>query len=238
MIPIRDDTPRFSTPVITYFIIALNAVVFLYELSIGAQSQRALNAFVAQFGIVPRFETAVLSGQTALRPTAALIPILTSMFLHGGWLHIIGNMWFLWIFGDNIEDYLGHFKYLIFYLVSGIAAALVHIALNLNSRVPTVGASGAIAGVMGAYIVLYPRAKVLTLVFLIVFITFWWLPAWLFLGYWFLLQFLGGLATNIAETSQSTGGVAVWAHVGGFLAGVLLIKLIPARPRRFSYRYR
>jgi rhomboid family protein len=238
MIPIRDDTPRFSTPVVTYFIIALNAVVFLYELSIGAQSQHALNAFVAQFGIVPRVETAVLTGQTALNPTAALIPMLTSMFLHGGWLHIIGNMWFLWIFGDNIEDYLGHFKYLIFYLLSGITAAVVHIALNLNSRVPTVGASGAIAGVMGAYIVLYPRGKVLTLVFLIVFVTFWWLPAWLFLGYWFVLQFLGGLATNIAETSQSAGGVAVWAHVGGFMAGILLIKLIPARPRRFSYRYR
>ncbi len=238
MFPIRDDTPRFSTPFITYFIIALNVVVFLYELSIGAQSQRALNAFVAEFGVVPRHETAVLTGQTALTPAAAFLPILTSMFLHGGWLHIVGNMWVLWIFGDNIEDYLGHFKYLLFYLVSGVVAALVHIALNLNSRIPTVGASGAIAGVMGAYIVLYPRAKVLTLVFLIVFITFWWLPAWLFLGYWFLIQFLGGLATNIAETSQSSGGVAVWAHVGGFLAGVLLIKLIPARPRRFSYRYR
>lgn len=238
MFPIRDDTPRFSTPFITYFIIALNVVVFLYELAVGAQSQGALNAFVAEFGVIPHHETAILTGHTALSPAAALVPILTSMFIHGGWLHIIGNMWVLWIFGDNIEDYLGHFKYLIFYLITGIAAALVHIALNLNSRVPTVGASGAIAGVMGAYIVLYPRAKVLTLVFLIVFITFWWLPAWLFLGYWFLIQFLGGLATNIAETSQSSGGVAVWAHVGGFLAGVLLAKLIPARLRRFSYRYR
>jgi membrane associated rhomboid family serine protease len=160
------------------------------------------------------------------------------MFLHGGWLHIIFNMWWLWIFGDNIEDYLGHFKYLVFYLVTGFVAASVHIALNLTSRVPTVGASGAIAGVMGAYIVLYPRGKVLTLVFLIVFITFWWLPAWLFLGYWFLIQFISGAATSIATTSQSTGGVAVWAHVGGFLAGIALIKLMPARPRRFSYRDR
>jgi membrane associated rhomboid family serine protease len=238
MFPIRDDTPRFSTPIITYFIIALNVVVFLYELSVGAQSQRALNAFVAEFGVIPRHEVAVLTGQSSLNPGAAILPIFTSMFLHGGWLHIIFNMWWLWIFGDNIEDYLGHFKYLVFYLVSGFAAALVHIALNLTSRVPTVGASGAIAGVMGAYIVLYPRAKVLTLVFLIVFITFWWLPAWLFLGYWFLIQFISGAATTIAETSQSTGGVAVWAHVGGFLAGIVLIKLMPARPRRFSYRYR
>ena len=239
MIPLRDDTPRFSTPFVTYFIIILNTLVFFYELMVGAQSHRALNSLIFEFGIVPARLTAALGGAPHIDLGAAIIPVFTSMFLHAGWLHIIGNMLFLWIFGDNIEDYLGHFKYLIFYLISGVAAALVHIALNLNSRVPTVGASGAIAGVMGAYIVLYPRAKVLTLVFLIVFITFWWLPAWLFLGYWFLIQFLGGLATNIAETSQSTGGgVAVWAHVGGFLAGVLLIKLIPARPRRFSYRYR
>jgi len=237
MFPIRDDTPRFSTPIITYFIIALNVVVFFYELSIGAQSQRALNAFVAEFGVIPRHEAAVLTGRLPVSPTAAILPIFTSMFLHGGWLHIIFNMWWLWIFGDNIEDYLGHFKYLVFYLVSGFAAALVHILLNLTSRVPTVGASGAIAGVMGGYIILYPRAKVLTLVFLIVFITFWWLPAWLFLGYWFLIQFMSGAAAmTIAETSQSTGGVAVWAHVGGFLAGIALIKLMPARSRRFSYR--
>ncbi|MBV8476094.1 MAG: rhomboid family intramembrane serine protease [Acidobacteria bacterium] len=235
MFPIRDDTPRFSTPIITYFIIVLNVLVFMYELSMGAQSQRALNALVAQFGVIPRHEVVVVTGQTPLSPGAAVLPIFTSMFLHGGWLHIIFNMWWLWIFGDNIEDYLGHFKYLIFYLASGFAAALVHIVLNLNSRVPTVGASGAIAGVMGGYIILYPRAKVLTLVFLIVFITFWWLPAWFFLGYWFLVQFLSGAAMNIAETSQSSGGVAVWAHVGGFVAGILLIKLMPARPRRFSY---
>ena len=238
MFPIRDDTPRFSTPIITYFIIALNVVVFLYELMVGGQSQGALNAFVAEFGVIPRHEVAVLTGQSSLSPAAAILPIFTSMFLHGGWLHIIFNMWWLWIFGDNIEDYLGHFKYLVFYLVTGFVAALVHIALNLTSRVPTVGASGAIAGVMGAYIVLYPRGKVLTLVFLIVFVTFWWLPAWLFLGYWFLIQFISGAATSIATTSQSTGGVAVWAHVGGFLAGIVLIKLMPARPRRFSYRYR
>jgi membrane associated rhomboid family serine protease len=236
MFPIRDDTPRFSTPIITYFIIALNAVIFLYELLVGAQSHAALNAFVAEFGVIPRHEVAILTGQTPLAPSAAIVPIFTSMFLHGGWLHIIGNMWVLWIFGDNIEDYLGHFKYLVFYLISGFAAALLHIALNLNSVMPTVGASGAIAGVMGGYLILYPRAKVLTLVFLIVFITFWWLPAWLFLGYWFLLQFLSGAATSIAETSQSNGGVAVWAHVGGFLAGIVLVKLMPARPRRFSYR--
>jgi len=160
---------------------------------------------------------------------------LTSMFLHGGWLHIIFNMWFLWIFGDNIEDHLGHFFYLVFYLVSGFAASVAHILLNINSNVPSVGASGAIAGVMGAYLVLYPKARVLTLVPLIVFFTFWWLPAWIFLGYWFLLQFLSGTATSIAETSSSAGGVAFWAHVGGFVAGIVLIKILPERRGRYRY---
>jgi|SRR5581483_1556194 len=236
MIPIRDDTPRFSTPVVTYFIVALNSLVWLYEWMIQVQSPAALESLVYQFGVVPRYETAVLGGATQLSPVAALVPILTSMFLHGSWLHVIGNMWFLWIFGDNIEDYLGHFKYLMFYLVSGITASLLHIAFNLNSKVPSVGASGAIAGVMGAYFVLYPRGRVLTLVPLIIFFTFWWLPAWIFLGYWFLIQFLSGAATSIAYTTQTGGGIAFWAHVGGFAAGILMIKILPPRLRRYSYR--
>ena len=231
MIPIRDDTPRYSTPYMTYFIIALNAVVFLFELSVGAQSHRELNGLIYQFGVVPRHFERALAGPSPFSLPGLSLSILTSMFLHGGWLHIIGNMWFLWIFGDNIEDYLGHFMYLLFYLVSGFAAAITHILLNPASNVPTVGASGAIAGVMGAYFVLYPRARVLTLVPLIVFFTFWWLPAWVMLGYWFVVQFLMGTATSIAE-SQSTGGVAVWAHVGGFVAGIVLIKLLPERRRR------
>jgi membrane associated rhomboid family serine protease len=236
MLPIRDDTPRFSTPIVTYFIIVLNAVVWIYEWLIQVQSPAALESLVYQFGVVPRQETAILSGATHLSPAVAAIPILTSMFLHAGWLHVIGNMWFLWIFGDNIEDYLGHFKYLVFYLLSGIGASALHILLNINSRIPSVGASGAIAGVMGAYIVLYPRARVLTLVPLIIFFTFWWLPAWIFLGYWFLIQFLSGAATTISYTSQTGGGIAFWAHVGGFAAGIVLIKILPARVRRFSYR--
>ena len=235
MIPIRDDQPRFSTPYVTYFIIALNAVVFLFELSIGTQGHRALNGLIYQFGVVPQhFELAIQGSRRYDLPGQSLT-ILTSMFLHGGWLHIIFNMWFLWIFGDNIEDHLGHFSYLIFYLVSGFAAAVTHILLNMNSTAPTVGASGAIAGVMGAYVVLYPKARVLTLVPLSVFFTFWWLPAWIFLGYWFVLQFLSGTATSIAETSSSAGGVAFWAHVGGFVAGVLLIKLLPERRGRYRY---
>src|SRR5580692_9534961 len=176
MIPIRDDTPRFSTPFVTYFIIALNTVVFLFELSVGGQSHRALNSVMYHFGVVPlHFQRALMAGSGTSLP-ASFLPLLTSMFLHASWLHLIGNMWFLWIFGDNIEDYLGHFNYLIFYLVSGIGASLFHILLNSNSDLPSVGASGAIAGVMGAYFLLFPSARVLMLVPLLFFFTFIWLP--------------------------------------------------------------
>src|SRR5271168_504234 len=154
MIPLRDDTPRYSTPYVNYFIIALNAAVFLFELSVGAQSQRALNRLMYQFGVVPRHFQLALAGPSHFSFSALLLTIVTSMFLHASWLHIIGNMWVLWIFGDNIEDYLGHFPYLLFYLSTGVIAFLTHIALNPGSRVPTVGASGAIAGVMGAYFLL------------------------------------------------------------------------------------
>ncbi len=235
MIPIRDDQPRFSTPYITYFFVALNVVVFVSELLVGMQSQRQLNAFLYQFGVVPKQVTGLLTGYPTFSPLGAMVPMLTSMFLHASWLHIIGNMWVLWIFGDNIEDYLGHFKYLVFYLLCGLAASFAHVLLNLGSKVPSVGASGAIAGVMGAYFVLYPRARVLTIVPLIVFFTFWWLPAWIVLGYWFLVQFLSGAATSIAYSSQTSGGIAFWAHVGGFVAGIVLIKVFPERQRRNRY---
>jgi hypothetical protein len=229
MIPIRDDTPRFSTPFVTYFIIALNTLAFLFELSVG---DRALNSLMFQFGVRPiLFERALTTGSTTSLAGLSLT-ILTSMFLHASWLHIIGNMWVLWIFGDNIEDYLGHFPYLLFYLVSGFAAAVAHILLNAGSRVPSVGASGAIAGVMGAYFVLYPRARVL-IWFPPIF--FFHLPAWLVLGYWFFMQFLSGAATSITETSQTSGGIAFWAHVGGFVTGVVLIKVLPERPQRYRY---
>jgi membrane associated rhomboid family serine protease len=234
MIPIRDDQPRFSTPYITYFLVALNVVVFLMELSIGAQSHGTLNSLIYEFGVVPQ-QILGAGGSTQLSPVGAVVPIFTSMFLHGSWLHIIGNMWVLWIFGDNIEDHLGHFSYLAFYLVCGFAAAVAHILLNPGSNVPTVGASGAIAGIMGAYFLLYPKARVLTIVPLIVFFTFWWLPAWIVLGYWFLVQFLSGTATSIAYSSSSSGGIAFWAHVGGFVAGIILIKVLPERRHRQRY---
>jgi len=232
MIPLRDDTPRYSVPYVTYFIIALNAVVFLFELSVGGQSQRALNSLMYQFGVVPHHFEQALAGSQRFSLPGVFLTILTSMFLHASWLHIIGNMWVLWIFGDNIEDYLGHFSYLLFYLVSGFAAMFTHILLNAGSNVPSVGASGAIAGVMGGYFVLYPKARVMTW-FPPIF--FFYLPAWLVLGYWFLMQFLSGATTAIAESSQTTGGVAFWAHVGGFVAGIVLIKILPERPRRYRY---
>jgi membrane associated rhomboid family serine protease len=232
MIPIRDDTPRFSTPFVTYFIIALNTVVFLFELSVGQQSHRALNSLIYHFGVVPLHFERAFTGASSISLPGLFLPLLTSMFLHASWLHLLGNMLFLWIFGDNIEDYLGHFTYLIFYLVSGFAAGMAHILLNAGSSVPSVGASGAIAGVMGAYFVLYPRARVL-MWFPPIF--FFHLPAWLVLGYWFLVEFLSGAATSLAEPGESSGGIAVWAHVGGFVAGIVLIKLLPERPQRYRY---
>jgi membrane associated rhomboid family serine protease len=157
------------------------------------------------------------------------------MFLHAEWAHVLGNMWFLFIFGDNVEDYLGHFKYLMFYLLSGLFAMATQVAIYPHSNVPTVGASGAIAGVLGAYFLLYPRARVLTWFFVFVM----YLPAWVVLGEWFVLQFVSGAATlSMAHSGPDMGGVAVWAHVGGFIAGMLMIKLFPERARRTPYAYR
>jgi membrane associated rhomboid family serine protease len=232
MIPIRDDQPSYSTPFINYFLIVVNVLVFLWEISVGMQSHGELNGFIKEFGLVPRHTVAVLTGQSYDGTATAILPFFTSMFLHGGFLHLAGNMLFLWIFGDNVEDYLGHFRYLLFYLVSGVIAALAQILLNPNSPAPTVGASGAIAGVMGAYFILYPRARVLVW-FPPIFLFH--VPAWLMLGYWFLVQFLSGTATSIAMTSETAGGIAFWAHIGGFVAGVLMIKAFSERPQRHRY---
>jgi membrane associated rhomboid family serine protease len=236
MIPIRDDRPSFTTPFINYLLIALNTLVFLYEVLLGPHTREV---FVYQFGVEPLRVLAALGLANVHVPDPSALPLLTSMFLHASWLHLIGNMWVLWIFGDNIEDYLGHFGYLIFYLVSGLSASVLHIALNPSSTIPSVGASGAIAGVMGAYFLLFPSARVLTLVPLIIFFTFIWLPAWIVLGYWFVLQFLSGAATSIAYSTRTGGGggIAFWAHVGGFVAGIIMIKLLPQRLRRTRYVY-
>lgn len=226
MIPIRDDAPKSTTPFINYFLILLNVLVFLFELTLPP---RPRTAFEVQFAFIPYRVDLWLAG--AIPAGNALVPLFTSMFLHAGWLHLIFNMWVLAIFGDNVEDRLGHFPYLLFYLVTGFIASLTNLAFSLHSKIPSVGASGAIAGIMGAYFYLYPRARVLTWFGFFVF----WLPAWLVLGYWFVLQFLSGAATQITYAAQQTGGVAFWAHVGGFLAGLVLIKLVPTRKRYYSF---
>jgi membrane associated rhomboid family serine protease len=230
MLPLRDDQPRYSTPYVTYFLIGLNLLIFLFEAALDPDSLKNL---VYQFGVVPAHLTAFLAGAPKYPLVAVVLPFFTSMFLHGSWMHVIGNMWFLYIFGDNVEDYLGHFKYLVFYLVAGVLAMAAQVVIDPVSRVPTLGASGAIAGVLGAYFILYPRARVLTWFFVFVI----YVPAWIMLGYWFALQFLSGAATSLVYEGRSIGGVAFWAHVGGFIAGAVMIKIFPARPRRSPYAY-
>jgi membrane associated rhomboid family serine protease len=224
MIPLRDDAPRSSFPGVTYFLIALNVLIFLYQWSLPPRPEMR---FEASFGFIPYRVDLWLSGAPAM---AAFLPAFTSMFLHAGWLHLIGNMWFLYLFGDNVEDRLGHFRYLVTYLICGFAAAFTHFVFNMHSKIPTVGASGAIAGVLGAYFVLFPNARVLTWVFVFVVQ----LPAWLVLGWWFVLQFLSGAATSISPAVQANP-VAVWAHVGGFITGMLLVKIIPARKSYYAF---
>ena len=229
MLPLRDDQARYSTPWVTRFLIALNLLIFFFE---AALDRRSLNILIQQFGVVPSHLAALLAGSPGYSLLAVVLPFFTSMFLHGSWMHVIGNMWFLYIFGDNVEDYLGHFKYLVFYILTGMIAMSTQVAIDLHSSVPTLGASGAIAGVLGAYFVLYPRARVLTWFFVFVI----WVPAWVILGYWFVLQFLSGTATELAAVrGQNMGGVAFWAHVGGFISGALLVKLFGERRMRYPY---
>jgi membrane associated rhomboid family serine protease len=230
MFPIRDDAPRSTTPFINYFLIVLNIGIFLFELSLQVSGGgRARADFEMQFAFVPEHVAAWMKGY--LPASVAFVPFLSSMFLHASLPHVLLNMWGLAIFGDNVEDRLGHFRYLAFYLVCGVAAGLTHLIFNFSSTVPTVGASGAIAGVMGAYLVLYPRARVLTWWGFFVF----WLPAWLVLGYWIIVNLLSGAALSLSESKGPVGGVAFWAHVGGFVAGMLLIQLMPTRKNVYAF---
>ena len=228
MIPLRDDAPRHGYPAVTLVLVLLNVAVFLYEVYLGTVSSRAQLTFVVDFGAIPLRAGYALTGRYPL--VEGLGPIFTSIFLHGGWLHLIGNMWFLWIFGDNVEDELGHFSYLLFYVACGTLASVAHMVVNPQSTIPAVGASGAIAGVMGAYMVRFPWARIVTLVPIFFFFTTIEIPAVLMLFYWFAIQFFSGTTSFGAGAS---GGVAWWAHVGGFVAGALLIW---SRPRRRSYR--
>ncbi len=227
MLPIKDDQPRYSTPYVTWFLIALNLIIFLFESTLDAQSLRLL---IHQFAVVPYHVLVFLHG-SRYSVEQVVLPFFTSLFLHGSWMHVIGNMWFLYIFGDNVEDYLGHFKYLSFYLLCGVLAMSAQVLVSLHSTVPALGASGAIAGVLGAYFVVYPRARVLTWFFVFVL----WVPAWVILGYWFVLNFLSGTATVLQVQSQNMGGVAFWAHVGGFLSGMALVRVFGERRLRYPY---
>ena len=222
MIPLRDANPSRTTPVVTYILILLNALVFLYQLKLG----KNLDGFFYVYAIIPE-KYFSLGAADVGNFIGRFLPFFTSQFLHGGFFHVIGNMWFLWIFGDNIEDHLEHFKFILFYLLCGVAAGLTHVYTNPSSQIPTVGASGAIAGVMGAYILLYPRARVKTLIPIFYFIQIVELPAFLFLGIWFVIQFFSG-AISLA-TAGATGGVAWWAHIGGFVVGIVLILILPKR---------
>src|SRR5262245_51076496 len=223
MIPLRDENPSGTVPVITRALISVNAIAFVYELALGPE----LKSFIYAWGLVPaRLSLALRFGEEPV--VGPGLTILSSMFLHGGWLHLVGNMWYLWIFGDNIEDRLGHLRFLTFYLLAGIVAGLLHYALNQTSWMPTVGASGAIAGVLGAYLVTFPRARVVALVPLFPFFQVMALPAVLVLGLWFVMQFFSGA---LSLGNAGGGGVAWWAHIGGFAFGLVGMPILAGRSR-------
>ncbi len=222
MLPLRDNIPHRRPPYVTVGLLILNVVVFLYEVSLGSY----LNEFLFHYGFVPRLIFSDLS------LSHKVIPLFTSMFLHAGWWHLIGNMWFLWIFADNVEDEMGHFSFLVFYILCGLAATFTHFIMNFGSDIPTVGASGAIAGVLGAYIRMFPRARVLTLIPFFMFLEIVEIPAFVFLGFWFIYQFLLGLSS----LGGVGAGIAFWAHIGGFVAGMYLLRFFRKKPR-YYYRF-
>jgi len=212
MIPIKDDMPTVRPPVLTIALIVINVLVFVYEMALGSQ----VDHFIVKYGAVP-YELTHLTELTPGLSSPIVLTVFTSMFLHGGWFHVGSNMLFLWIFGNNIEDKLGHVRFLLFYLISGMVAVLTFVLTSPNARVPLVGASGAVSGLLGAYVVAFPRARVLTLIWVFFFVRLVWLPAAIFLGFWFVLQLLYGLPT----LSSGESGVAYFAHIGGFVFGML-----------------
>jgi membrane associated rhomboid family serine protease len=217
MIPLKDINPTRTTPFVNIALIIANVLVFFYQLSLPP---RAAEAFVLSHATIPMLFPKFLMGAVGFG--MAFQPLFTSMFLHGGLMHLLGNMLFLWIFGDNVEDYFGHIGYLLFYIACGIGSGLIHVLFNFHSPLPAIGASGAISGVMGAYALLYPRHQILTFFFIFLIPV----PAFLILGYWFVLQFLSGVGSVGARMS---GGVAWWAHVGGFLLGMAITAMVRRR---------
>lgn len=227
MIPLRDNVPSGRFPLVNTLLIVANFIVFFHELSIGPAG---LTRLIDRWGIIPA-RLAPLLHHPSIGALPAYATLVSAQFIHGGWLHILGNMLFLFIFGDNVEDRMGHARYLFFYLLVGVVANAVYVLVSPASAVPTIGASGAIAGVLGAYLVSYPRARVLTLIILVIFVTVVRLPAWIFLLYWFFLQVISGFAT-LPSAAAAASGVAWWAHIGGFVAGALLIHLFAERRLR------
>ncbi|MGB9245481.1 MAG: rhomboid family intramembrane serine protease [Candidatus Acidiferrales bacterium] len=234
MIPLKNMMARRSVPVVTILLIVVDVLVFCYQLSL---SNAANDAFIRTFGMVPLKMKLALAGShyTLLE---AFVPLITCMFLHGGFLHILGNMWFLWIFGGATEDRLGSISYLLFYFICGIGSGLAQALFSWGSSLPSIGASGAISGVLGAYVVFFPSSRILTLVPLFVFFFTAQIPAVIFIGLWFVVQFLSGVSALNAPHGASMGGVAWWAHVGGFVLGALLAKVFEGGRRRAdSYTY-
>jgi membrane associated rhomboid family serine protease len=220
MVPLRDENPVRITPIVTYSLIVINIVIFIFQLGF---SRSELNAFFQVYALVPEELTANLRGYTLNQPVPEILTLITSQFLHGSFQHVGFNMLSLWIFGNNIEEALGRFKYLVFYLACGVIAALAQWFFSMNSPIPSLGASGAIAGVMGAYILKFPQAKILTLIPLFIIWTTFRVPAVYFLGFWFFLQAFNGI--NSIGAMQS-GGIAYWAHAGGFVAGMILAPIL------------
>ncbi len=230
MVPLSDNNPTRTTPYVVFGLIALNVVLFFYELSLMGAGENALNQFLQVWAIVPAELTDSFSGQAA-NPPSEWFTLISSQFLHGGWAHLGGNMLYLWIFGNNIEDQLGHIRFIVFYLACGALAGLAQWIFAPESAIPTLGASGAIAGVMGAYIIRFPKAQILTLLPLFLIITTIRVPAIFFLGWWFVQQALYGVASLGANADMGAGGIAYWAHAGGFVFGVILGPLLGLFPK-------
>lgn len=221
MLPLRDTVRSRSIPFVTYALIGLNVLAFLYEVSLG---QQGFARFLTTYGLIP--------ARLSWAEPWSYFRILTSMFLHGSWFHVISNMWVLFIFGDNVEDRMGPSRYLVFYLLVGSVAGLTQAYFVSNSQLPTVGASGAIAGVLGAYLVLYPQGRVLTLIPLFIIPWFVEIPAFIYLGFWFFSQLSSGLMSLGQLGAGNVGGIAWWAHVGGFMAGLVLVRAFVRHQRR------
>jgi len=227
MIPLRDNIPSRRFPIVNILLIVANFVVFFYELSLGD----GVEGSIFQYSIIPARIVKDIANFNISHISSLVGPFFSAIFLHGGWYHLLSNMLYLWIFGDNVEDRMGHFKYLIFYLICGFTSSIVHILTNMSSSIPTIGASGAISGVLGAYFIVFPEARVMTILPFGFFLQIAAIPAFLFLGFWFISQTLNGVASLAVRTYMTSGGVAWWAHIGGFITGIII-------GRRYRRRYR